>query len=41
MEQIDNNLLEKDDDRLMMSHGIGDEADLFYLDCYLKELFHD
>jgi hypothetical protein len=41
MEQIDTNLLEKDDDRLMMSHVICDEADLFYLDCYLKELFHD
>ncbi len=27
------------DDRLMMSEVICEEADLYYIDCYLRELF--
>ncbi len=28
-----------DDDRLLMSEVIREEADLYYIDCYLRELF--
>lgn len=43
MENFDTDLLaqESDDNGLMMSHVICDEADLFYLDCYLRDLFHN
>ena len=43
MENTDNEILqyEFDDDHLMMNQVICEEADLFYLDCYLKDLFHN
>ena len=43
MENTDNDFLLQtvDDDHLMMNHVICEEADLFYLDCYLKDLFHN
>lgn len=43
MEKFDTDLLakESDDNGLMMSHVICDEADLFYLDCYLRDLLHN
>lgn len=28
-----------DDDRLLMSNVICEDADLYYIDCYLRELF--
>lgn len=42
MENADKNFnlnLIADDERLMHSAVIGDDADLFYIDCYLQELF--
>ena len=42
MEDIDNKVLTEmvtDEDRLFMSQVICEEADLFYMDCYLRELF--
>ena len=42
MEDVDLNVVEDfftDDDHLMNSEVICGEAELYYLDCYLKELF--
>ena len=42
MEDIDNKVLTEmvtDEDRLFMNQVICEEADLFYMDCYLRELF--
>ena len=42
MEDLDGKVLTElvsDDDRLLMSELICEEADMFYIDCYLRELF--
>lgn len=42
MEDIDNKVqteIAAEEDRLFMSQVICEEADLFYMDCYLRELF--
>lgn len=42
MENIDTNFIsdfKADDERLMHSMVICEDADLFYIDCYLQELF--
>ena len=42
MEDIDSKAtleLISEDDRLLMSQVICEEVDLFYMDCYLRELF--
>ena len=42
MEDLDGKVLTElvsDDDRLLMSEVICEEADLVYIDCYLRELF--
>ena len=42
MEDVDNkvqNEIIADEDRLFMSQVICEEADLFYMDCYFRELF--
>ncbi len=43
MEDIDNKVqteIAAEEDRLFMSQVICEEADLFYMDCYLRELFN-
>ena len=42
MEEIDGKVMVEmvsDEDRLFMNQVICEEVDLFYMDCYLRELF--
>lgn len=43
MENIDNDVkieIIADEERLFMSQVICEEVDLFYIDCYLREMFN-